>query len=331
MRIRLNFRTDPAAPYHTLFFHYRQGVKEKLFQFQSDETLFTHWVKSTRSALNRLLGISDDHYLVILPSASHLIPILNAEPTGSVYRHRSGYEGIFRALPANRLTGDAAEPAGNHGSGDLYLTLIDLNTGFRMAAMDPGRKETGLVHQDLSISMFEKEIDMDGDSSLFFNTRFFCGLYPGLVFWFVGSDAFNLHYSDRLHQADFIGEDRTFSHREVHLLDLYALHQVFEDMIRLEPKVIRNEVIYKSMLLTGAIERSKRFELLIQDEGIRSHSVIAARSLMSTEDTHQFFNKAGIDLNIDHTEGTGNVIRIANQPVHSKEQAGYLADILEGN
>ncbi len=336
-KIMLPFRVEPAPPYHTLFFHFRQGCKKRIVEDPSREEILADLAGNLNHTLTEFLHMRDSHSLIVLPSKYHLATLFFQKKMTSVFTHGSGFDGLFDVIRGERLpvSPDQKIPSEGGKKTDLLLVDTDNFTGYYLndQYLDLVRSayKDACLHLDISTSILNRSITFDRYDSIIFNTHYIFGLYPGLIFLLLKNDHPHERFTAILHSKRFVSDQQgTYCHREVDLMSLFTIEQVCRDMINRDIQIIKNETIFKSILLYNAIDRSRRFDLIIEEEEKRSSSIIAARYLMSAEDAASFFRKAGVAVNIDHRKETDTVVRIGNFPVHSKEQAGYLADVIEG-
>lgn len=110
---------------------------------------------------------------------------------------------------------------------------------------------------------------------------------------------------------------------------IYLLGKVAGDMLLRGAKNIHNETIYKSSLLYQALEKHANFNPFITDPKTRSKTVVVSECKGGSAKVLERFKEQGWILGSGYGEFKKEHIRIANFPMHSKEQIEQLCDFIE--
>jgi len=222
--------------------------------------------------------------------------------------------------------------------GSLFLRDTDLLSGLNIGIRQFFSAYSGnpAVHLcvDISTSLINHVYDYESVDAYLFDTEFVFGFQPGISMLIVREDIQKMIRQKWMN--DFISppvNSKTHPpdihcHREVDFLRLYVFTEMCIDFVRRNPKILRNEIIYKSILMANALNQSEFFELMVKNEKDRSQNIISARLLGSIEKARDHFHRCGIQVDEINEKEYGYIFRFGNFPVHSKEQVEYLTDCI---
>lgn len=170
----------------------------------------------------------------------------------------------------------------------------------------------------------------------YFSVQKCFGLPAGLGVWIVNQKCYDKvqklkdagvvtgSYHDLL-QLRATG-DKNQTPETPNILGIYLLGKVAEDMLFRSAKLIQNDTTYKATLLYQALEASGSFSPFVEDKGRRSKTVIVASCNDGNEKHLKSFAQKGWIIGKGYGTYKDMHIRIANFPVHSKEQIEQMAD-----
>jgi len=113
------------------------------------------------------------------------------------------------------------------------------------------------------------------------------------------------------------------------VLDIFLLSKVTADMLEKGIQSIRNESIYKATLMYQCLEQDERHLPFVQDDKVRSKTVIVATTNEHTNDLVTYLSDKNMIVGTGYGKKKDCQVRIANFPTHSKEQFEQLADIID--
>jgi hypothetical protein len=347
MGLTLSFTVSPSSPYHTLQFHLNRAVKKKLHDPGIAREAWIPILLELAQVLKILVHIPSNYSICVLPSKIYAGIILQhlAQGGNMIYPgHPSISYPSFTGLRDSGLNEmimfpgvwDHVKP--NLKGGFILCRDTDLVSGSSLTIQDllSIREDEPDIHlcMDISISFANHQYTYEKVDSYLFDSEFVFGMYPGITV-FVMKDHFSHSMQEKWADEFYFPEIKSgqvhpdiLCHREVDVLKLYAFKEMCNDLVRRDPKIIRNEIIYKSILLTNALEGSGSFELMVKNETNRSSNIITARTLGSIDFIRDRFSHFGIQMDEFFQEKYGHIVRFANFPVHSKEQVEYLSDCI---
>ena len=336
----LSFKADPPTPFHTMEYHHKKAFKHKLYDPWIDLDTKQKIVVNATKSLIELLKIPNDYNIFFLKTSFPLNQALNKIAKGSIaIANTSNIQESFRKITNNFFPWSIdSEDLTSNEINDLsllYFEDIDLFTGVKINFSDLEKKhkisKRPLIHCDISNSVPTEALDFQSIHSFFFQAQYGFGLMPGICIGFAKDDVFEkiiLEFRHDVKTASLSIANST--HRailyEVDIDKLYVLGMVAADMLNRGINIIRNEIKYKSIIIQNAIKESLSFEPLIQDLNSQSKNIFCATTKASKQKVVEFFTENDVELDV--YQDVNSIIRIANYPVHSKEQTEYLADLL---
>jgi phosphoserine aminotransferase len=347
MGITLSFAADPAPPFHTLKFHLSRGIKQRLYELPVREEKIRSILFELNHGIREITKISEKYSICVLPSKLLALSLLQKLlPPGTLL-----YPGVsFLSYPSTMLLtdsgisfrvvlpGELSENTSLIKNGNLICQDVDLKSGRRIIPQDLQviKNTCPDVHVciDVSASFINFNFDLTDIDSFLFNSEFVFGLKPGITFLLIKKSLFQTIVNSWGHLFfDFelpssAGQESMICHQDVDILRLFALKEMCHDLVRRDPSVIANEIIFKSILLYNSLDQSRSFEVLITKEEDRSPNIICARILKPIDKFRSLFQQQGILMDEIYQDKYGYIARFGNFPVHSKEQMNYLTDCI---
>ncbi len=195
-----------------------------------------------------------------------------------------------------------------------------------------------LVVVDAVSSLPYPDFDYTKIDSVFFSVQKGFGLPAGLGVWIV-NDACLAKAEHLLSKGISIGSYHSLpglielsrknqTPETPNVLGIYLLSKIVQDLLRRGIQTIRRETEYKAAILYHALNNHPHLKPFVQDDALKSKTVIVANCGAHTEKlTQRLIEKA-----IYPGDGYGSFkqqhLRFANFPAHSKEQFEYLVDAL---
>ena len=310
----LSFQADPPIPYHTFHFHHKR------LNTQKNEKKFADVegaVSETGILIRKLLGIPDEFDILICRSE-----FFNLET-------ESGKQDMWIRLdqidPDQKIGGISQGSFGSESwdssSRYPFVPYINLRTGalFRnpyVGLQSMGGPDYLNIDYSLSVPILPQEAFHGNWFS--FSASYGIGAGLPVHIWVVRKTWI-------VQNEDLIN----FKPTRPDPVSVLTLNLVLSDLISRGIAIVRNEIIYKSLTLYQALEQSKNISPVISEENARSQTIICGKTELPVEHLQAYFLGKGISLDTyagDHP--FENIVRIANFPVHSKEQVEKLADII---
>jgi phosphoserine aminotransferase len=339
---KLSFKADPPSVYHTFEYHHKKAEKDGYLKPSVDTDTRRNIIVETAESLISLYEIPDDFNIFFLRNDLILNKTLAEMTSGDIVISDTKHNRELYKKMTNNIISLSADPLDpsivkiREGSLLCYED-IDWYTGQKIS-YDIINKKLDMVskpvfHVDISLSAPSEVLDFENICSYFFKTKFGFGMNPGICIWlakhevlnkvmtlynkYVNSPPESIHYNKK----QSVQFDCSIAH-------VYVLGRIVSDMYNRGIKIIRNEIKYKSIILYNAIKDSKGFEPIIKTGYFQSENILCASTQSSQKEVNNFFSKHGVELDVLKGESGGAIIRVANYPVHSKEQIEYLADLI---
>ena len=347
MGLSIRFTFDPPTPYHTLSFHQNRGIRQKFMDMDNAGKIMPALGADLYDSLKMLTEFPDGFSMIVLPSrifAHSLlqrffhsgISVIPAPPGYGISLQQDMNESAFSVstIPPRGLP----ERIPQLDTDFLICVDSDPSSGSIFHTMDirsvKSYKPELTVCLDNSLSYMNATLNFPGIDAYLFDTAYVTGMQPSITMLLVPGQlgsTIMLELKDILMFPESGNEYPQFLiHREVDLLRLYVFKEICYDMIRRDPKIIRNEIIYKSYLLYTALTESSHFDPVVRDPDERSPNILSARILSSPEIITGNFRSKGILFDMLTINGIGYHARFSNFPVHSREQVEFLADAITG-
>jgi phosphoserine aminotransferase len=194
-----------------------------------------------------------------------------------------------------------------------------------------------LIAVDAVSSIPYENFDFSRIDSLYFSVQKCFGLPSGLGVWIVNEKCIDKaiqlrnkgNITGSYHSIDSLLRmyDRNQTPETPNILGIYLLSKVVQDMLMKGVDQIRREINYKAALMYQSISDHDSLSAFVEEEPIRSKTVIVANSEFS-DSTIEYLKTNRIIVGAGYGRLKEHHIRIANFPTHSKETFERLADLL---
>ncbi len=348
MGLQLSFKIHPPSPYHTVNFHLKRGIRQKWHYSSKNSEEIDFLLSDLLENFKIITGVPDHFSVCIWPSRIHILTALISFYKQNIYlRPDENNHNIFmqpdfmgRNLFDQMLSRQRMDEIKSVSKDTaIYVQETDFITGrildnqsiISIKYMNPDIK----LFLDISCSFVNQNINYDQIDGFIFSTDQVLGLFPGVTISLIRNDLLKnlikewgpFFNSDPQKKITFYNQLIIY-HREVDLLKLYVLNEICRDLIERDMTIIRNEMIYKSIILYDVLETNTKFNLLVGEKNDRSINVICAQLLRKINECKNYFNQKNILLDYINNEKFGYIVRIGNFPAQSKEQMIYLADVI---
>jgi phosphoserine aminotransferase len=355
MSQKIYFTPGPTQLFYTVEDHIKSALKNDIGSISHRSKEFEAIFIEARENLKELLGLPDGYEIYFTSSANEIWEriIQNLVDQKSHHFTNGSFSEKFFSFTKdyNKLSTCTANAAGQHFS-DLSIpdeteliscTLNETSIGYQFPTKDIYQIRKDHPNKLLAIDGVSAfpcvDFDFSQVDTAYFSVQKSFGLPSGLGAWIV-----NQACIEKAKQLDEKGLPTGSYHRLTELRKLgaknqtpetpntfgiYLLAKVAKDMLMRGPKNIQNETIYKSTLLYQAISKHPHFSAFIKDANHQSKTVIVAECEKGITSVLDKFKEKGWILGEGYGEFKKQHIRIANFPMHSKEQIEQLCDFIE--
>lgn len=355
MSNKIYFTPGPTQLFHTVPEHLKSALRADVASISHRSKMFEDIFHETRDNLNELLRLPDGYEIYFTSSANEIWEriIQNLVEKSSHHFANGAFSNkFFNFTQQYNLASTLAESESGEGFTDLTIpdeaeliscTLNETSIGFQFPVQDI---------YDLKLANPDKIVAVDGVSAFpcidfdfskidtaYFSVQKSFGLPSGLGVWIVNQST--IEKAMKLDQKGHpVGSYHRLSELRKHgaknqtpetpnTLGIYLLGKVAKDMLDKGVKNIQNETIYKSSILYQSLEQLPDFNPFIQNKNHRSKTVIVAHCQNGSKSVIDWFERKGYVLGDGYGAFKSDHIRIANFPMHSKEQIEQLCDYLE--
>jgi len=354
MNHKIYFTPGPSQIYYTVPDHLKNAVKEDVMCISHRGAAFQKIFASTRASLKELLNIPDGYEIYFTSSANQIweriIQNLVIESShhfinGSFAKKFFQFTENYHKNSTSTKVADGADFENLEVPEKAELISVTLNEtsigfGFDVEKIKKLRENypDKLIALDAVSAFPAVGFDLTLVDTAYFSVQKCFGLPAGLGVWIVNQRCFDKY--EKVKAAGVItgsyhdlgdlkaNGDKNETPETPNVLGIYLLGKVCEDMLFRTPKMIHNDTIYKATILYQALEQNAKFKPYIDSKTIRSKTVIVAEC----EGGNTAILKALADKGFIIGKGYGSYkdshIRIANFPVHSKEQVEMICDII---
>lgn len=355
MKHQIYFTPGPSQIYYTVPDHLKSAVKEDVMCISHRGAAFQKIFEQTRSSLKTLLNVPDGYDIYFTSSANEIWEriiqnlviesshhFINGSFAKKFYQFAQSYQksSTHTTVPDGQDFEDLSIPDGTEL---ISVTLNETSIGF---GFDQNKlKQLREAHPDKLIALDGVSafpavgLDLNLVDTAYFSVQKCFGLPAGLGVWIVNERCFQKY--EEVKKAGVVtgsyhdlsdlksNGDKNQTPETPNILGIYLLGKVCEDMLFRGAKMIQNDTIYKATILYQALEKSPKFKPFIDQKTTRSKTVIVA----SCEGGNAAILKALAAKGFVIGKGYGNYkdshIRIANFPVHSKEQVELICDLID--
>jgi len=337
----LSFKVEAPQPYHTFGYHQKKAFKEGYLDSELDPNIQSKLIRHSIDGLIGLFEIPPGYDLILLHDKELLSKTLaNVVPGAITVAGSTEFADNIR-LYTNKVTflDDLTNDLSSGDVGEKPLIIQDIDPGTGRKALLNSLKENldynalPFTHLDISYSSPTDPLDFEKIQSFSFETRYGFGMSQGLVVWILKSDLFDmlvkqLNGTYMEFDLGFSKTKKCFVQDNVEIHRVYILGMIVQDFLNRGLTMIRNEIKYKSIILYNSINDNPNLIALINDSLTQSLNIICAKTEIKNERILNFMSENRIEFDVLAGPGTSSLIRIANYPVHSKEQMEYLADLI---
>jgi phosphoserine aminotransferase len=226
----------------------------------------------------------------------------------------------------------------NNGDMSLILQDIDPLTGRKLHPDSLKKSQVhnalSFSHLDISYSSPTDPLDYENFQSFSFETKYGFGMDQDLVVWIMKDDLFDVFtekFSGIYMEFDtgFPKSKKCIIQYEIQIHRIYILGKIIQDFLNRGLTIIRNEIKYKSIILYNSISDNPNLDPLIKDHYWQSQNILCASTELPGEKLFDFMSGNRIEFDLFTSSDLNSIIRVANYPVHSKEQVEFLVDLIE--
>jgi phosphoserine aminotransferase len=337
----LSFKVEAPQPYHTFGYHQKKAFKEGYMGSEPDPKILSKLIRHSLDGLIALFEIPAGFDLILLQDKKLLLKTLANVGPGTISVAGSTEFADNIRFYNNKVTflDDHAIDLSSGDVGEKPLIIQDIDPVTGQKAHLNNRIENldysalSFTHLDISCSSPTDPLDFEKIQSFSFATRYGFGMSQDLVVWILKSDLFDMLVKqlNGMYLEFDPGSSKTkkcFVQDNVEIDRIYILGMIVQDFLNRGLTLIRNEIKYKSIILYNSINDNPNLKPLINDPKTRSLNIICAKTEIANERILNFMSDNRIEFDVLARQDTSSIIRIANYPVHSKEQMEYLADLI---
>ena len=350
------FTPGPTGLYYTVDHHIKEALKTGVASISHRSKDFVKISQEANENLRELLELPDDYAIVFTSSATEVWEKLS----DSLINDRSLHivNGAFSKKfydVTNNLDkkpdiiesewGDLPElpPESQNNYSLIAATHNETSTGvstplqtiYNLKETYPG----ATLAVDAVSSLPVVNFDYNKVDTVYASVQKAFGLPAGLGLWLINGKTQELA---RANYAD--GKVRKSTHNIVSLLDqakkfqtpstpnvlnIYLLAKVAEDLITRGIQQIRNDGIYKSVILYNLLDSHPLLKPFVSKQELRSETVIVIDSGDHSQQLIDYLASKKMIVGGGYGKMKGKQVRIANFPTHSKEQFELLVDLIE--
>lgn len=349
------FTPGPSQIYYTLSDHMKEAFQKDIMCISHRSAVFQEIFSKTRESLKTLLNLPEGYDIYFTSSANEIwerIVQNLVEHQSHHFVNGSFSKKFFQFTQDYQKSSTIYEVADGADFENLNIpdntelisvTLnetsigygFDVNRIYELRAKYPDQ----LIAVD-GVSAFPAlAFDFSKVDTAYFSVQKCFGMPAGLGVWIVNKNCYEKakllktkkvvtgSYHDLLTLKDH--GDKNQTPETPNILGIFILGKIAEDMNFRTSKLIQSDTIYKSTILYQALENSKSLSPFIREKRNRSKTVIVAECKNGNSEILKNLSQKGWIVGKGYGQYKNSHIRIANFPVHSKEQMEQLADYLE--
>lgn len=353
MSYKIYFTPGPTQLYYTVNDHMRSALRENIGSISHRGKDFQRIFQETRENLTNLLNLPDGYEIYFTSSANEVWERIIQNLIKQKSHHfvngafaKKFYDFARLYQKSSTLTKeDDGHPFKDLNFPEdvdlISITLNETSIGYQFPLKDINHMRD--EHPDKLIAVDGVSafpcipFDFSKIDTAYFSVQKAFGLPSGLGVWIV-----NQKCIERASEIESKGNITGSYHRLSELrrmglkyqtpetpntLSIYLLGKVAKDMLDRGIQNIQNETIYKSAILYQTLESSPKFTPFVQKTADRSKTVIVGKYSNSQRIIEQFL-KRGWVIGSGYGKYKDEHIRIANFPMHSKEQIEQLCDFI---
>lgn len=353
MSNKIFFTPGPTQLFYTVEQHLKEAFKNDIGSISHRGKAFEAIYRETQENLHELLGLNSDFDIYFTSSANEIWEriVQNLVEKNSYHFVNGAFSKKFAQFASDYKKAPIVQEVadGQHFdtslSGHAGLIAVTLNEtsigyGFPVNEIYNLRKQNPEAFLAVDgVSVFPcVDFDFSKIDTAYFSVQKSFGLPSGLGVWIVNKRC--MAEAERLSkQGQITGSyhsllslkkdgDKNQTPETPNTLFIYLLGKVAMDLLDRGIKNVRNETIYKSTLLYQSMEKSRGLNPFIKDEKYRSKTVIVADCKEGSASLISAAKEKGWVIGSGYGQHKDKQIRIANFPMHSREQIEQLSDFL---
>ena len=351
-----NFVPGPSALYFTAEHHIQEAVRKGIPSISHRSEEFKNIYRHTDSQLRNLLNLPDNYQILFAASATEIweriAQNLVLQKSGHVVNGAFSEKCLQTAKDYQLQTEEVraawgevqlAQPGGFSDDVEvIHFTLNETSTGAQYPVENIYEIRKAYPEALISVDMVSAApvlpIDFEQIDCAYFSVQKCFGLPAGLGVWLINDrclDKFRKNKeSGRLtgsyRRLDRIADSaRKFQTQETpNVLNIYLLGKIAEDMNQRGIQAIRNDGIYKSVLLYETFRKHPALKPLVLEEKFRSGTVAYAQCEGGAKRFVEALAQKGLCIGTGYGKLKEDCFRIANFPTHSRELIEMLCDEL---
>ncbi|RED96217.1 aminotransferase class V-fold PLP-dependent enzyme [Marinoscillum furvescens] len=354
MQHKIYFTPGPSQIFYTVEDHLKSALNEDVMCISHRSANFQAIFAHARAELSKLLNLPEGYDIYFTSSANEVWEriIQNLVEKQSHHFVNGSFSKKFHQFALDYQKSSTATKVEDGGDFKdlsvpdeaelISVTLNETSIGYtfpiekikELRAQNPDK----LIALDAVSAFPAIPFDLNLVDTAYFSVQKCFGLPAGLGVWIVNqkchATATNLeakgHITGSYHSlAQLKAQGDKYQTPETpNILGIYLLGKVAEDMNRRTARQIQNDTSYKAALLYQAISESNSLEPFVESKECRSKTVVVAKVNDGNEAILKSMTEKGWIVGKGYGSYKGDHIRIANFPVHSKEQIEQMADFL---
>ncbi|MEQ9220437.1 MAG: aminotransferase class V-fold PLP-dependent enzyme [Cyclobacteriaceae bacterium] len=354
MSNKIFFTPGPTQLFYTYQDHFREAIKQDVGSISHRSKEFMRLFQETRENLHQLLELTDDHRIYFTGSANEIWERMVQNLV--INRSHHFLNGAFAkkfydfALQYQKSPSKTESPFGQaYDSLDIPddaelcgITLNETSNGFMFPAEDiyQIKKENPdcLMAIDGVSALPAIPVDFNYIDTAYFSVQKCFGMPAGLGVWIANKRC--IEKSQQMETDGMVtGSYHSLTSFEKYgqknqtpetpnALSIFILGKIAEDMLRRGVSYVRNESVYKSTILYQTAESISILDPFIKEKKYRSKTVAVCNAQNGSGTIIEVCKKKGWVLGSGYSDQKQNQVRIANFPMHSKEQVEQLCDFL---
>lgn len=355
MSNKIFFTPGPTQLFYTYQDHFREALKQDIPSISHRSKDFMKLFQETREQLIQLLNLSDDHRIYFTGSANEIWERIIQNLVSSRSHHfingsfaSKFYEFALRYQKSPTKT--ESENGKPYDSLDvpqdselIGITLNETSNGFMFPVDDIYnlKKENPdkLIAVDGVSALPALDLDFTYIDTAYFSVQKCFGMPAGLGVWIANEKCLEKAYeleangliTGSYHSLKALEKNgqKNQTPETPNVLAIYILGKIAEDMLRRGLPFLRNETVYKSTILYSTLENHATIRPAISDKKYRSKTVVVGNVESNSASIIESCGDKGWVIGSGYGDHKNSQIRIANFPMHSKEQVEQLCDFIE--
>ena len=352
MKNKIYFTPGPSQLYFTVEEHIKEALKKNILSISHRSNMFKSLHKECIENIKTLLELNEDYYIAFTSSANEVWEriIQNLISKSSIHFVNGSFSKKFFDFTKNynlnsRLIESFNKPYDfniKYNNEDLIaLTLNETSTGISSTneKISEARKKfnKSLIALDCVSGSPVIPFNVNDVDTFYFSVQKCFGLPSGLGVWIYNKKCLDSCYK-KINKGEIVGSyhsliklhemnQKNQTPETPNILAIFLLSNVINDMNNKGLNKIINEIEYKSKIINLTIENHPKIYHSINNEEIRSKTVIVGETVNNSELLIKELKKNNLIIGKGYGNNV-NQIRIANFPTHSKESIEMLCDYI---